>query len=69
MLPDSMLVGLFVVTSVGLTMGTGYTKYAEAKESLGDKRPDPDFLNHVWHVLGVPPQRLLAWHRRYRAWF
>ena len=64
-----MLVGLFVVTSVGLTMGTGYTKYVEAKESLGDKRPVPDFLNHVWHVLGVPPQRLLAWHRRYRAWF
>jgi hypothetical protein len=59
MLPDSTFAGLFIVTSIGVVMGTGYTKYAEAKQSLLERdEPHPDLIN----ALG-------AWHHRYSKWF
>lgn len=59
MLPDSTFVGLFIVTSISLVMGTGYTKYAEAKQSLLERNQPPTDLIDA----------LSAWHHRYSKWF
>lgn len=59
MLPDSTFAGLFVVTSISLVMGTGYTKYAEAKQSLCERQGPPSDLISA----------LGAWLHRYSEWF
>jgi hypothetical protein len=59
LLPDSTLVGLFIVTSISLVMGTGYTKYAEAMElPTAHQQPFSDLISELG-----------SWHRRYSQWF
>jgi hypothetical protein len=63
-LPDSTLIGVFIVTAISVVMGAGYTKYAEAKEVLpGPPAPDP--LSHARRAAGRPFRHLLHWHTRY----
>lgn len=67
-LPDSAFVSLFVVTAISTVIGTGYTKYVEAKETITTP-PQPDALDALAARLRRSAAGLRDWHDAYREWF
>jgi hypothetical protein len=69
LLPDSTLIGLFVATGVSLVLGSGYTRYAEARADPNRRPPDPDLVTHLAEGLRRSGVRTAAWAVRYHEDF
>lgn len=69
LVPDSTLIGLFVATGVSLVLGSGYTRYAEARADPGRRPPDPDRVSQLAERLGRAGVRTAAWAGRYQEDF
>jgi hypothetical protein len=69
LLPDNTLIGLFVATGVSLVLGSGYTRYAEARADRRARPPEPDRVTHLVDQLKLVGDRAAAWAVRYNEHF
>lgn len=68
LLPDSTLVGLFVATAVSLILGSGYTRYAEARADTRACTPKPDGVTELAGRLGRRLERCRRWAAGLPQW-
>jgi len=68
-LSESGLVGLFVVTAIGLVLGPGYTHYAEASGHPDRCQPEPDRITDLLTRLRQRSVSAKTWAVEYREHF
>jgi hypothetical protein len=65
---NNTLVSLFVAAAISLILGSGYTRYAEARSDARAQPPGPDGLTALAHRVGRLPRRCAARGSAFARW-
>jgi hypothetical protein len=68
LLSDNTLVTLFIATGVSLVLGSGYTRYAEARADPAACSAEPDAVTELVSWLGKRSRQGTRWTRRLADW-
>lgn len=69
-LTDSTLIGLFIGGAIAAVLGSGYTKYAEARRDCSSPPAvAPDVFTYAHRFAVQRARRAAAWHSAYSPWF